>query len=203
MSPKASKSSGAKALTKKKNNATTIKHKHKTGGSRKDTLPVAQRILNNCAVLEARQGGDPKVSRDQVAAMCGGKTKGFVNALSILKNQKKQIDTIDVNFMALTDAGRQEAEAVATVGNNKEQLEQAKKSVKPQKGKIFMDLLADGGTQSRKYIADGIDFDLNAKGFKNLLSSLKSDNIIEYCKDEHGEPALRMCDWLFPFGRGA
>jgi len=180
-----------------------IKHKSKLGGGNKDTIPVAQRILNNCAVLEARQGGDPKVSRDQVAAMCGGKTKGFVNALSTLKNQKKQIDIIDKDFIALTDAGRRQAEAVATIGSNREQLEQAKDRVKSQKGKALMDLLADGGTRTRKYIAENIDFDMNAKGFKNLLSSLKSEKIIEYCKDERGEPAIVMCDWLFPFGRYA
>lgn len=207
MAPKkqTKKSSAAtKQPPAKKKTATKAKHASKS--SRDKQVPVAQRILNNCAVLEARQGGNPNVSREQVAALCGypkENGKGYVNALTILKKQKGYITIVDKQTMALTDAGREKADKVASVGSNQEQLKQTKERVKPKKARAIMDLLADGEKHSRKDIAKDIDVDINAKGFKNILSGLKSEEILEYCKDDNNEPALIMCDWLFPFGRGA
>lgn len=203
MAPSTSKSKASKKATSQVPQKKTAAVKHiASSSSGSGKLPVWQRILNAIAVLESR--GQKTPNRHQVAGMCGypkENGKGYTNALSMLKNQKKYV-IVHKETLKFTDEGRRHAHTVSELPSagciNKEQWERAKAQIKPSKGKQMIDILSDGKAHSRQEIADKFNIDVGSKGFTNLLSSLKKDTFIEYCEDEQGNKAVRMQEWLFP-----
>lgn len=163
--------------------------------------PIWQRIVNAIVTLEMR--GQPQPSRHHVAAMCGypkENGKGYVNALSDLKNQKKFV-IVEKTSIRLTELGRSHAQpSMSFDSGNKALLEQAKEKIKSFKGKKIVDILSDGAVHSRQDIPDQIETDVTSKGFVNLLSALKKETFIEYCQDKDGSKAIRLQEWMFPEG---
>ena len=57
--------------------------------------------------------------------------------------------------------------------------------------------LRDGGIHSRAEVAKALGYEHEKKkGFVNMLSIVKGEDIIKYVKDEEGNPGLQLADWL-------
>jgi hypothetical protein len=124
--------------------------------------------------------------------------KAFANTITILKKHKKLI-VFDKETMDLTELGAAIAEPTASLPSRDEQLEKAKQDLKKggSKGKELLDLLRDGNVHSRADIAEGLGYDdAKKKGFVNLLSILKGEDLIQYVKDDGGDPGLQLAEWL-------
>jgi hypothetical protein len=167
-----------------------------------------QALVNAAASLAARQGGDDHaVSRQAVMTACGytkKKAGGFAVHLSTLKT-KKQCPTYTSDSIMLTDVGRQLAEPVEIVANNEASLAQARDSLSGNKSKLLFDFLVQGGspTRTRAEAATVLGYPSpKAGGFAVAMSQLASKDMMDYCIDEDGNPALRLKDALFPYGRG-
>jgi hypothetical protein len=161
-----------------------------------------QRVLNATAILAARKGCN-EVPRSQVQAMIGNTSKsGFASLLSGMKKQMELISYPDKDTMALTDAGREHADMTDEIlmTTNQGLLEKAKQDVKGKKGKELFDILSDGQMHTRAECAERLGYEKPAQ-MASLMSVMKSQCVLEYCKDEEGNQALKLPDSLFPFGR--
>lgn len=187
--------SKTKAATPKKKSNPTKAPKGNKGG------PVLwQQILDNAHAVCVINNED-KAPRKKVASMCGfpSETGTYKNAITTLK--KKEYVQVDKEFFTLTQLGKENAKQVEVAKSNEEQLEKAKEKASGAKVKKMMDYLANGKPMSRELLAEKLDSDPKKPSWKNFLSKVKGEQLLEYCKDEEGNPAVRLPDWIFPFGR--
>ena len=170
------------------------------GGGGSGGTPLWQQILDNAHAV-CVQDKVEKASRKKVANMCGFPTETgtYKNAITTLK--KKEYMEVDSEFLTPTELGVENAKQVDVAKSNQEQLEMAKERVTGVKGKKLMDILADGKAHAREAVAEELDSDPTKPSWKNFLSLVKKQDCLEYCDDEDGNPALRLPDWIFPFGR--
>lgn len=167
-------------------------------------IPVHQKILNAVAALSKRGNIGVRVPRKKKIATICDLTKetdeSYGNSPTLLKNKKKYI-IVEKDTIEVTELVSANAEEVEQNGNNAQSLEQAKAKIESSKSKRIMDILSDGRIHTCAEIGAIIDADPTKKTFVNLLSPLKELEYVEYVKNEKGEAALRMTDWMFPFGR--
>ena len=119
-------------------------------------------------------------------------------AITILKKHKGLI-VFDSSTMDLTEAGEPLAEPTAKLPSRNEEIDKAKDNLKKggKKAKAMLDLLRDGEIRSRVDIAAGLGYeDVKKKGFVNLMSIMKGEDLIQYAKDGDGQPGLQLADWL-------
>ena len=164
--------------------------------------PKEQEILNAIATLKARNGGNGSVDRAKVFKLVGyNKNKGgkaFANTITILRKHKGFI-VFDSETMDLTEAGESLAEPTSKLPSRKDEIEKAKEGLKQggNKAKEMIDLVSDGEIHSRDAIAAALGYDdAKKKGFVNMLSIVKGDDLIKYVKDGDGSPGLQLSDWL-------
>lgn len=187
----------AKSTNKKKTAA-----KAASSASKIKITPKEQEILNAISTLKARSGGTGSVDRDMVYKLVGyNKSKGakaFANAITILRKHKGLI-VFDSKTMDLTDTGEPLAAPVSTLPSRNQELDKAVAGLKKggKKAKDMMDLLRDGEIHSRVSTAQALGYaDVKKKGFVNLMSIVKSGDLIQYVKDSDGNPGLQLSDWL-------
>ncbi|CAB9530405.1 expressed unknown protein [Seminavis robusta] len=192
---KSSKTEVTKKKTEKKAKHSAPNSKKKAGGP-----PLWQQILDNTHAV-CVQSGEDKAPRKKVASMCGfpSETGTYKNAITTLK--KKEYMVVDVEFFTPTVLGRENAKEVDVAKSNGEQLEMAKEKVTGAKAKKMMDILSDGQAHGREKVAKELESDPTKASWKNFLSKVKGQDCLEYCEDDDGKPALRLPDWIFPFGR--
>lgn len=164
--------------------------------------PKEQEILDAIATLKARNGGSGGVDRAKVFKLVGyTKNKGvkaFANTLTILRKHKGLI-VFDSETMDLTELGEPLAEPTSKLPSRNDEIEKAKEGLKKggNKAKEMVDLLRDGKIHSRNDIAAALGYeDAKKKGFVNILSIVKGEDLIKYVKDGDGNPGLQLSDWL-------
>ena len=163
-----------------------------------------QEILNAIATLKARNGeGKSGADRDRVLRLVGyNKNKGakaFANAITILRKHKGLI-TFDTTTMDLTEDGKAMAEVSdALLPTRDQQVDQLKNNLTKggQKAKKLLEALRDGKKHTRVSVADTLGYDnAKVKSMVNMMSLLKGENLIEYVKDDNGEAALQLAEWI-------
>lgn len=167
--------------------------------------PSQQKIVNAVAFLSKSGGTHWSAPRSRVMRLSGysPKNTGFVVALSGLKNKKKCL-TYDAETVTLTEYGRKLAEPDASlqVPSNDENMAKLRSALKGNKAKMVFDVLRDGKMHTRSEVALEIGYATHkCSGFAVAISQLASNDYMEYCTTETGEPALLLTDLVFPFGR--
>jgi hypothetical protein len=118
---------------------------------------------------------------------------------------KKACLTYTSDAITLTDVGRPLAEAVEIVATKEARLAQARGRLTGTKSKLLFDFLVQGGaaTRTRAEAATALGYpSAKAGGLAVAMSQLASMDMMDYRLDEDGNPALRLMDALFPYGRG-
>jgi len=186
------------------------KHRSQASGSKIKVSPVQQKILNAVKTLASPSEGESIYStacRAKVMAMCGYTKKncgGFNFALSIMKT-KQGLLTSNSQTITLTSLGDELAEvdpSYAPGSTTEEHWEKCLAQIKGKKGKLMFEALRDGKAHARADLALISGYDgPEAGGFKFATSKLVSTGLVEYCQDSRGQPALRVTDDVFPYGR--
>lgn len=177
--------------------------------------PKQQAILNAVKTVASRPGqqqshGDATTmtaDRQKVLIMCGytkGTAGGFNFQLSVMKT-KRGFLTFDAKSISLTTLGQELAQVDPNhnvAASNEAHWEKCMARIPGKKGKLLFAAMRDGKVHSRASLASAAGYDdPNAGGYKFATSKLVSTELAEYCTDEGGQPALRLTDEVFPYGR--
>jgi hypothetical protein len=153
-----------------------------------------QRVLDALAWYEAVGVGTP--SRPQVSVVAGYRftSGGFKNLLGAMRS-KGWVTYPSEGFVALTDEGRALARE-PDLPHTTDALHGAvySKISQPQCRVLASVLDAYPDAISREEIAEASRYSVSSGGFKNLLGSLRTLNLIDYPQDGY----VRALDWLFP-----
>lgn len=166
-----------------------------TGGCTKE------RLFAVIAQLSSLHGGGG-APRELVAKRAGygnPKSQAFTKALS--RQTKNGFLTTDGDLLILTEAGEGLAEKCDDLSSDNEtQLAKIEASLSAKQRDLFL-LLRSGGSETKKHLADALDYE-NAKvqGFTKLLSRVKAQG---YLEDAPGgdRNSVQLSDLCFPFGR--
>ena len=178
--------------------------------------PVQQKILNAVKTLATKTKTTTSrevpvsANRSKVMAMSGYTKKngsGFNFALSIMKT-KQRLLTFDRESITLTLLGNQLAQMDPTQtpsASNDAYWNKCLSRVKGTKGKLIFQALRDGQEHTRADLAVQCGYDsCEAGGFRFAVSKLVSTTgMVEYCKNNEGQPSLRLTEDVFPYGRPA